>query len=227
MAAFDGSYKLLIIEDDPLTRKVLWHVLTSDGLQVEVSDSATAGLELAGTTSFHIIILDLNLPDLDGIETAKRLRVQGVHCPLIGLTATDNTSERFMQFKAVCTEGVTKPIRRPQLLEVVHRHLLATKLEHTPVEDMSFAELTREYIATLPGTMASLRQSLTENRIEDVRKVAHRLRGTAGMYGLRQLGETAGLLECAILEKRDLSLIADLLTELEQDAERSVGRSDG
>ena len=117
---------MLVVEDDRAQRAVLEASLTARGYLVDAVDAGRAAIELTAETEPDIVILDLGLPDLDGIEVCRQLRVW-IRSPIIVLTA-DGSEERVVDaLDAGADDYVNKPFSMPELLariRVAERHRL-------------------------------------------------------------------------------------------------------
>ena len=86
---------LLVIEDDPRLSRLLKRLLEDDRHVVEVAVDGRSGLEIAeDATGIECIVLDIGLPDIDGLEVARRLRARGSDVSILMLTARDVTVSR-------------------------------------------------------------------------------------------------------------------------------------
>jgi two-component system phosphate regulon response regulator PhoB len=102
--------RILVVESDPTLRAELMTALTSAGHEVESASSAQAGLALARTSLPDIIVFDLVLPDLDGIELTKLFRADSNRRPsLCVLTSRSSEEDRVAAFEAGVDDYVTKP----------------------------------------------------------------------------------------------------------------------
>jgi PAS domain S-box-containing protein len=120
--------RILMVEDGPDNQRVIRHVLEKAGYTVTVADNGLIGVELALAaveegTPFSVILMDVQMPVLDGYEATRRLRDQGYTAPIIALTAHALPSERQRCLEAGCDAFATKPIERVVLLETIARHL--------------------------------------------------------------------------------------------------------
>jgi DNA-binding response OmpR family regulator len=122
------STLILVIEDDPAQRAALVASLTARGHGVEVADSGAAALEAVKLVSPDVVLLDLGLPDIDGLELCRHLLLQ-VDCPVIAVTA-DAVEDRVVDaLELGASDYVLKPYRVNELLArvgVALRHQLAT-----------------------------------------------------------------------------------------------------
>jgi two-component system KDP operon response regulator KdpE len=135
----DGA-RILIIDDEKQIRRMLKTALTGFGYDIAEASSGQEGLNQ--TTMFHpdLIILDLGLPDLDGVEVVRRLR-EWTEVPIIILSVREQENDKIKAFDAGADDYVTKPFGMGELLariRVALRH--AAKTEDEPV--LTFGELT-------------------------------------------------------------------------------------
>ncbi len=119
---------MLIVEDDRRLAASLRRSLIESRMAVDVAHDGEDGLEAASTTSYDVIVLDLMLPRLDGLEVTRRLREQRVETPIVMLTARDGVDDRVAGLEAGADDYLVKPFA---LREVVAR-LRALTRRHVP-----------------------------------------------------------------------------------------------
>ena len=128
---------LLIVDDDDLLRRALAEQLVSQG-EFQVIEEAADGLSALNMSKakvFDIILLDIGLPDMDGRDVCRQMRAQGVHSPIIMLTAADSDDDTITGLNAGANDYVTKPFRMAVLLARVRAHLR----QHDQSDDAIFA----------------------------------------------------------------------------------------
>lgn len=101
--------KILIIEDEPSISFLLRQNLEFEGYEVEEAHDGEAGLQAAETTGPDLVLLDLMLPKMSGMEVCKRLRAKGSEVPIIMLTARGQSIDKIMGLKNGADDYVTKP----------------------------------------------------------------------------------------------------------------------
>jgi DNA-binding response OmpR family regulator len=114
--------KILIVEDDPRLAEMLRAELSNDGHEAVAVKTGTDGLMAAEMGDFDLILLDLNLPDIDGIEVASRLYGTS-KASLLMLTARGDVSSRVRGLYAGASDYLTKPFSLQELLARVHVRL--------------------------------------------------------------------------------------------------------
>jgi two-component system cell cycle response regulator DivK len=104
--------KVLYIEDSPSNRLLVKRVLAAEGHEVLEAESATAGLGIAREEHPDIILMDINLPDVDGYETTRRIRtIPGLsNIPVVAMTANVMHGDREKALEAGCVGYIPKPI---------------------------------------------------------------------------------------------------------------------
>jgi two-component system, OmpR family, KDP operon response regulator KdpE len=110
-----GNHVIVVIEDDPQIRRFLRTGLTSHGFEVHEADNGKAGLTAAENRKPDLVILDLGLPDLDGVEVVKRLR-QWTSVPVVVLSARLTEGDKIAALDAGADDYLTKPFGLGELL---------------------------------------------------------------------------------------------------------------
>ena len=108
--------RILIVEDNPKMAAAVQRGLTEHGYAVDVSHTGFDGEEMAVTTEYDLILLDLMLPDRDGIDVCRNLRRRKVATPSIMLTALSATEEKIDGLDAGADDYLTKPFEFDELL---------------------------------------------------------------------------------------------------------------
>jgi CheY-like chemotaxis protein/anti-sigma regulatory factor (Ser/Thr protein kinase) len=119
-----GAPKVLAVDDDAVGRQLVQTILRGGGYQVQVVDSGQAAVEAVEQARYDLILMDLRLPGMDGLETTRRIRAleqPGAHVPILALTAHALAEERDRCFGAGMDDFVTKPIEAESLIGVVRR----------------------------------------------------------------------------------------------------------
>lgn len=115
----DGSpIRVLVVEDEPLLAELLTMTLQSEGWLVESTDHGVAALTLASQFKPDVVVMDVMIPGIDGVEVVRRLRARGDDVPVLFLTAKDELEDKLEGLSAGGDDYVTKPF---SLAEVVLR----------------------------------------------------------------------------------------------------------
>jgi two-component system, OmpR family, response regulator MprA len=131
--------KILIIEDDEAIIKVLHRVLSYEGYEIFKALNGQQGLNSARENRPDLVILDVMLPGMDGLEVCRRLRLGG-SLPILMLTAKDTIQDRVTGLDAGADDYLVKPFEVEELLARLRALLRRTKSDRQPV--LTFADLT-------------------------------------------------------------------------------------
>ncbi len=127
--------KVLVVEDQPLNREVAIGMLTSLGLEVETAHHGQHALDITQSRSFDAILMDCEMPVMDGFSATRALRAReqaGVHIPIIALTADVTSTGRAACLAAGMDDHLAKPFRREALHAILARWLGNRVLELVP-----------------------------------------------------------------------------------------------
>jgi two-component system copper resistance phosphate regulon response regulator CusR len=108
--------RLLVVEDEKKLADLVKRALVSERFSVDLANEGRAGLELAATYDYDLIILDLLLPELDGGEVLRRIRKANAQVPVLILTARDAVVDKVTHFEAGADDYLTKPFAMAELL---------------------------------------------------------------------------------------------------------------
>jgi two-component system OmpR family response regulator len=107
---------LLIIEDEEKIARILELELTYEGYHVEIAKSGREGLEKAGNQKWDLVLLDIMLPELNGLEVLRRIRISDSITPVILLTARDATPDKVSGLDMGANDYITKPFEIEEVL---------------------------------------------------------------------------------------------------------------
>ena len=112
----DGSQRLLVIEDDPAIARLLEVELIEAGYRVELAATGADGLAAMERSEPDTVILDVRLPDLDGLSVCRAARRSGHSMPILMLTALDGVGDRVIGLDAGAADYLAKPFAVEELL---------------------------------------------------------------------------------------------------------------
>lgn len=114
---------LLIDDDDDLREALIEQFEMHDGFETLNAPNATNGIELAMNERIDLILLDVDMPDMDGREACKMMRHKGVRAPIVMLTGQDGDADTILGLDSGANDYVTKPFKFSVLLARVRAHL--------------------------------------------------------------------------------------------------------
>jgi len=112
--------RVLLVEDDPTTSKSIELMLQNANLNVYATDLGEEGIDLAKLYDYDLILLDLNLPDMNGHDVLRQLRLAKVETPILILSGADDTENKLKGFGFGADDYMTKPFHRQELVARIH-----------------------------------------------------------------------------------------------------------
>lgn len=119
--------RILLVEDDPTTSRSIELMLTHANLNVYCTDLGEEGIDLAKLYDYDLILLDLNLPDMNGHEVLRQLRLARIDTPILILTGADDTENKIKGFGFGADDYMTKPFHREELVARIHAIIRRSK----------------------------------------------------------------------------------------------------
>ncbi|WP_240936135.1 ATP-binding protein [Billgrantia bachuensis] len=241
--------RVLIVDDNAINRRLLRELLQRPGLELIEAGSGEEALALAEGSPFQLVLMDIRMPGMDGIETTQALRRLGGQwssCPVIAVTAHAHDSERERLQASGMQEILVKPVDSNRLEAVLHRHLgpvasppaaalpaprdtaVASDLAVVDMElgtrlangNESLArELLDELVASLPKTVNELQAAHATGDPETLLDVVHALNGACRYCGAPALALVAETLETR-LRSRGMTDVDTLIEDLLQAIQR-------
>ena len=232
--------KILVVEDNPLNQLVATGLLEALGYAADTAADGLAAIEAARDGGFDAILMDVQMPRLDGYAATRHIRAHetGTRCPIIAMTAAVVDGERERCLEAGMDDFLTKPIDATRLSETLQRWLApgpsyADRLDVERLEELreldtatdgpsyvdraiaNFLGIAEEQVATMGAAAES-------GDADQLRAVAHSLAGAALNLGAVALGESAREVE----ERVMTGSMADATTALSDLAGRLQGDLD-
>ena len=120
----DRRLRILMAEDNPANQRVATALLRAAGFRIEIVNNGRAALERAASIEFDLILMDVQMPVMDGLTATRRIReMDALKCvPIVGLTAGAMEEDRAKCIAAGMSDYLSKPIDWDQLLELLNRH---------------------------------------------------------------------------------------------------------
>jgi two-component system response regulator MprA len=185
----DGQYRILVVDDEPAVREALRRSLVFEGYGTEVAVDGADALEKAASYQPDLVVLDIQMPRMDGLTAARRLRAGGSTTPILMLTARDTVGDRVTGLDAGADDYLVKPFELDELFArvraLLRRSRYASAASEAPDDSgvLAFAdlrmdpatrevtrgdrvvELTRTEFTLLEMFLAHPRQVLTREQI--------------------------------------------------------------
>jgi two-component system alkaline phosphatase synthesis response regulator PhoP len=137
--------RILLVEDEPGLVLTLRDRLTKEGYSVESTPDGESGLERAAGEAFDLVLLDVMLPRLNGLDVLRELRRRGVETPVIMVTAKGQVADKIVGLKLGADDYVTKPFEMAELLARVEAKLRRASPTVHPSEGYQFGDVRVDF----------------------------------------------------------------------------------
>ena len=218
--------RVLLAEDTIQLQRLAALLIEKSGLQIDIANNGLEALEMGQQPGYGLILMDMQMPEMDGIEATYRLRQQGCETPIVALTANVMQKHRDAFEQAGCTGFLSKPIKRSKLYDLLTAYFpvavddgsgaMAVEEEAEDEEDLSSLideEMWQEFWDYLTDAEADLEQAWEKREWDQVRGIAHAIKGMGSSYGQPEMTRIAGGLQDAA-PSGDQSEIDPLYREL-------------
>lgn len=212
-----GSRKILVVEDVELNQYLARHIMESWGFEVEIAENGQEALKALDRKSFDLILMDIQMPVMDGIEATRQIRSNPdpsrSTIPIIALTANTFKEDIDRYFEIGMNDCLAKPFDEPRLYKIVSKCLMSTSAasevqenvpvsnSHTPqnLYDLAMVEaisggdkdfvrrMVILFLETMPTSLMDLEKACFSKDWEQTGKLAHKLKSTIDSMGIESL----------------------------------------
>ena len=121
---------ILLVEDDPINQKVASCIVKRENHNITIAENGEVGVEKYLNEKYDLILMDIQMPVMDGIEATKKIReiemVSGQHTPIIAVTAYASSYDETEAFEAGCDDYISKPLDSDVLWEKLSKFGIST-----------------------------------------------------------------------------------------------------
>jgi two-component system, OmpR family, copper resistance phosphate regulon response regulator CusR len=138
----DGSMKILVAEDEPTLNKIIAKRLKIETYSVDSAFNGKEALEYLNAAEYDLLIVDIMMPEMDGLTLVKTIRQQGSQVPVLFLTALDSTQDKVTGLDSGGDDYLVKPFEFDELLARIRSLLRRSNPQQTASTQLSLADLT-------------------------------------------------------------------------------------
>jgi signal transduction histidine kinase/DNA-binding NarL/FixJ family response regulator/GGDEF domain-containing protein len=219
---------VLVAEDGEDNQQLISLLLRNAGASVVLAPNGRIAMNHAREQVFDLILMDMQMPEMDGYTATRKLREDGYTPPIVALTANAMADDRAKCLAAGCDEYLAKPIRVEQLNGILARYLkpapadpaatpgaaAAASLKSGLAENEKFRGVLMRFVARLPERIEEMQRLMREENLQQLARAIHQIKGAAGGYGFPDLTTAAGRAEQSIKQAEDLAAIEQQVQEL-------------
>jgi signal transduction histidine kinase/DNA-binding response OmpR family regulator len=229
-----GRGRVLVAEDSPVNREVMADFLNVLDCDADFVTNGLEALEAVGNKEYEAILMDCQMPELDGYEATRRIRSRPAErrIPIVAITAHAFEDERDRTRQAGMDAFLSKPVRIDEVAELLDKLLprrispaLVATRDERPALDAEVARsptVVRAFLKHVPGQLEELRRAVQASDAVRAAAAAHRLKGTCLAFGAGRMARLSAALEK--MPEGSSTLCADLTAEFGIVAKAVEGR---
>lgn len=203
---------ILLAEDNEMNWRLFKKIIVGLGYRITIVENGHEVLRALEVGNFQLVLMDMQMPGLDGFETTKRIRQNPKYrsLPIIALTAHAMLGDDEKCIDAGCDDYLTKPINKKQFIESINKQLKNVHALQNPEPTCSIEEeIQREleklkdvYVDNLQESYALLSKAFEKRNFEEMGFIGHSLKGSGSSYGFDEITGLGLEIEKAAKEKR-------------------------
>ncbi len=230
--------KVLLVEDNPINQQLAKKILESKGIIVMVANDGKEAVAMVSTADFDAILMDIQMPEMDGYEAARLIRQKYSILPIIAMTANVMTGDKEKCLQSSMNDYLPKPIDIKQLFNIlakwipnIHIELPNLKpesaklsnnlpginirdgLERLEHNHHLYIKLLQDFYKKYHDVATTVTSLLAEEKIADVIYIIHSIRGVSGNLSIEKLYEISTILESTLKTKNKVN--SELLARFE------------
>lgn len=190
---------ILVAEDNPDNQLLIKLLLQTWGLEPDIANNGAQAVEMALVNDYQLIIMDMQMPVMGGLEATKMLRDAAYDGPIIALTANVMNHDIDTYLQAGCNKALGKPIDKDALENVLVSYLHLERDNQNKWDSLlkseKFQQINANYLASLPDYLKQIKTLYNNRDCETLRALAHSIKGSAGCFGFDNIYHSASALE--------------------------------
>lgn len=231
--------KILAFEDNSLNVQLLKHLITEFGFEIEIAENGILGIEKLQSKKYDLIIMDLDMPIMDGYLSTKIIRNElKLITPIIAMTAHTIVGEKEKCFSIGMNDFIAKPINKDELFEKIcnltsHNFIIPSsnitqsilpkseKLSLSYLKSLSNGseeferEMIEVFLKIVPDKILELKKSVDDLNIKSIKSIVHSLKGSIAIIGIPSVSDLLLKIEDNINNEVDSTILLDPILELE------------
>ena len=205
--------RILLADDEPLIARLAMHHLDKLNAVVEHVPNGKEAVERALNGKYDLVLLDIEMPVMDGMEAVRTLRGKGYKGPIVASTAKTGPDDQQNCLDAGFDRYLAKPFTRDGIQELL-LSLTEEALFSTLCGDPSMEEMINGFVAELPVRVRELEQAMIDGDSAAVEQLARSIKGQGGCYGFDVITDVGASLEAFLQDGKPLHEAQSMVDEL-------------
>lgn len=189
--------RVLLAEDHPENQKLFAMILSSLGLQVDTVNNGEEAVSACLEHSYDLVLMDIQMPVMSGVEAQKLIRTCGVATPIIAITANVMKEEVESYLKAGFNDHLAKPLDREELWDKLNKYCqkVAGEVQESKLSEQVFQDLRNKFKHSFTEYKDTLKQASQNKDYTSLAQIAHKFHGAARSFNFDKEGAVAEALE--------------------------------
>ncbi|MFP4543549.1 MAG: response regulator [Candidatus Kapaibacterium sp.] len=203
------EYRLLVAEDSFINKEVIKEILKNNGFKVDFAVNGLQAYDLATENKYDLIIMDVQMPFMDGIESTGKLRAAGIKIPIIGLTAFISKDLNEDCIKAGMNIVMPKPVEWDSLINEINK-LIRERNNNLDLDKLFFSinynmelfkKVTNYFLNNYADSLKKIANAIENNDDKELKAASHKLKSEISNFRANQAMELLGKIELAAKAK--------------------------
>jgi CheY-like chemotaxis protein/transcriptional regulator with PAS, ATPase and Fis domain len=221
----DKDANILLVDDVEENRMLIEIMLQKTNYNFSKCCNGQEAVELAGKEKFDLILMDIRMPVMDGLEATKQIRSEGMNRTtiIVAMTASTVKGDELMCLEAGCDDFLSKPIEKNILLRKIGRFVQQSKQINAAIQgeqitsflsdNPDYQKMIEMFVNNLPKRVEEMQEALNDSNLQDLAFKVHALKGLGGFAGFPIYTEKAKILEQMICDNQ-IDKIQEQLDEM-------------
>jgi signal transduction histidine kinase/DNA-binding response OmpR family regulator len=220
--------QILLAEDNVDNQHLISMLLQKIGANVTVARNGQIAIDRALNDDYDLILMDIQMPVMGGMEAIRHLREIGYTKPIVALTANAMKQDFDNCIEAGCNGFLTKPVNREHLFATTAKYLQNDESEKSnciPItsslleKEPEFIDIVEKFVSDLPNKFADIKMHVANENWSELRGIVHTLKGSGGGMGYSILTNISGNIEFQIINQ-NYNDVKSLVNQLEEVCQR-------
>ncbi len=202
---------ILLVEDNPDIQQLVSMYIRKTGAQLTVANNGMQAIEMAQAQEFDLILMDMQMPVMDGLEAIRQLRTKGYRHPIVSLTANSMLSDREQCEAAGADAYLAKPVDPQKFYRVLNRYLAentavnnadnSRELQDAMLNSPQYKAIVDRFLHRLPQILDEISTACAGKNWDELQAKSHDLKGMGGALGYPEITEIAARVNSLVKQK--------------------------
>lgn len=236
---FDSKAKILVVEDSELNIKLILNIFKNAGLAPDIAINGREAIESCKSGKYDLILMDCELPEVDGYEATKRIRAlegKSKHTPIVAMTANVLNEDKEKCYEAGMDDYLSKPINIKEFYDKLAKYIKIAStgiseqeslVEETSsailkkiMQDLEFSleeahEMLNKYLEIMPKKIIELQNELSKENYSEMLHIIHQIKGSSANLRVNTVVQLCENLNFAV-EQGDIELCKNKIKKMKQ-----------